>query len=81
MGLSLKMMVMKYLANSKRDLLRRYYWDLRAREIDRIWGQGTGDYHVLRQVLELVKPMGDAFPFTERWRYRRLWVRKSPQRH
>jgi SAM-dependent methyltransferase len=44
------------LVRAKSDFLRTLYWDLRAKEIHRTWGEGRDDYTVLRDVIDRVRP-------------------------
>jgi SAM-dependent methyltransferase len=41
---------------AKSDFLRTLYWDFRAKEIHRTWGEGRDDYAVLGDVIDLVRP-------------------------
>ncbi len=36
---------------------KKVYWNLRAHDIHRTWGEGRNDFPVLRRILEVVKPL------------------------
>ena len=49
-------LLLNVLVRSKHKWPRSLYWNLRAREIHKKWGDNTEDYQVLRMVIERVKP-------------------------
>lgn len=48
--------LLAFLSRSARQPVRNLYWNLRAKEIDARYGQGTADYDVVREVLREVRP-------------------------
>ena len=49
-------LILKLLVRSKRQHIRSYYWNLRARDIHGKWGNGVSDFEALKGVISLVKP-------------------------
>lgn len=46
-----------FLTKSKNDFIREIYWNLRASDIHLKWGKGDKDFHVIKDIVEYVRPI------------------------